>query len=53
MTKEKIGFVGLGRMGMRMAVRLVDSFSVFGTDKDPSLKNSSGTNEVTWNEDSL
>ena len=29
MTKENIGFVGLGRMGMRMALRLVDSFSVF------------------------
>ena len=52
MTKENIGFVGLGRMGMRMALRLVDSFSVFGTDKDPSLKNSSETNGVTWADDS-
>ena len=52
MTSENIGFVGLGRMGSRMALRLVDSFSVFGTDKASSLRRSAEANGVTWIDDS-
>lgn len=48
MAADSIGFVGLGRMGSRMALRLVDSFSVFGTDKASSLRKFAESNGVTW-----
>ena len=53
MTKENIGFVGLGRMGSRMALRLVGYFSVFGTDKAASLRRLAESNGVTWVDDSM
>ena len=48
MNTENIGFVGLGRMGSRMAHRLVDSYSVFGTDKALSQKDMAEANDITW-----
>ena len=48
MAADSIGFVGLGRMGLRMALRLVDSYSVFGTDKVVSLAKSAEANGITW-----
>ena len=53
MSRENIGFVGLGRMGSRMALRLVDSFSVFGTDKTLSLRQSAESNGIRWVDDSM
>ena len=53
MSRENIGFVGLGRMGSRMAKRLVDSFSVFGTDKALSLRQSAESNGIRWVDDSM
>jgi len=48
MATDNIGFVGLGRMGSRMALRLVDSYLVFGTDKALSQKESAEANGITW-----
>jgi len=48
MNTENIGFVGLGRMGSRMAHRLVDSYSVFGTDKALLQKDVAEANGITW-----
>ena len=53
MTRENIGFVGLGRMGSRMALRLVGYFSVFGTDKAASLRRLAESNGVTWVDDAM
>lgn len=53
MTKENIGFVGLGRMGSRMALRLVGPFSVLGTDKDPSLRRLVESSGIAWVDDSM
>lgn len=33
MSSENIGFIGLGRMGLRMASRLVHRYSIIGNDK--------------------
>ena len=43
-----IGFVGLGRMGFRMAARLTSSYSVFGTDKIESLEQSVEDHGIRW-----
>ena len=48
MTKKNIGFVGLGRMGSRMALRLVGPFLVLGTDKDTSLRRLAESSGITW-----
>ena len=48
MNTENIGFVGLGRMGLRMAFRLTEAYSVFGTDKVLSQKNSAEASGITW-----
>ena len=48
MAADNVGFVGLGRMGSRMALRLVDSYLVFGTDKALSQKDSAEANGITW-----
>jgi len=48
MATDNIGFVGLGRMGSRMALRLVDSYLVFGTDKALSQKDLAEANGITW-----
>ena len=40
MNAEKIGFVGLGRMGLKMALRLINFYPVYGTDTAVSLKQS-------------
>jgi 3-hydroxyisobutyrate dehydrogenase-like beta-hydroxyacid dehydrogenase len=53
MQKDNVGFVGLGRMGSRMALRLVDAFSVFGTDKVLALRPSAESNGVVWVDDSM
>lgn len=52
MNTEKIGFVGLGRMGLRMALRLIDSYPVYGTDTAASLKQSVREKGVNWIDDS-
>ena len=52
MNAEKIGFVGLGRMGLRMALRLIDSYPVYGTDTAVSLKQSVREKGINWVDDS-
>ncbi len=52
MNAEKIGFVGLGRMGLRMALRLIDSYPVFGTDTKIVQKQLVEEKGVTWVDDS-
>jgi len=52
MNAEKIGFVGLGRMGLRMALRLIDSYRVYGTDRAVSLQQSVREKGVNWIDDS-
>ena len=53
MNAEKIGFVGLGRIGLRMALRLINSYPVYGTDKSISLKQSVQEKGVNWVDDSI
>ncbi len=53
MNAEKIGFVGLGRMGLKMALRLVASYPVYGTDKSVSLKQSVQEQGIIWVNDSI
>ena len=53
MNAEKIGFVGLGRMGLKMALRLINFYPVYGTDKAVSLKQSVQEKGVTWVDDSI
>ena len=53
MNAEKIGFVGLGRMGLKMALRLINFYSVYGTDTAVSLKQSVREKGVNWVDDSI
>ena len=53
MNAEKIGFVGLGRMGLKMALRLINFYPVYGTDTAVSIKQSVQEKGVTWVDDSI
>ena len=52
MTKENIGFVGLGRMELADGAP-VGPFSVLGTDKDPSLRRLVESSGIAWVDDSM
>ena len=45
---KRIGFIGMGRMGIRMAARLAPLHEVFGTDIDSGLKPEVVRRGITW-----
>ena len=45
---KRIGFIGMGRMGIRMAARLAPLHQVFGTDIDSGLKPEVVRRGITW-----
>ena len=44
----RVGFVGLGRMGLPMAHRIGSEFPVSGTDRDSARKALSDTHGIAW-----
>ena len=44
----RVGFVGLGRMGLPMAHRIGSEFPVSGTDRDSARKALSTAHGIAW-----
>ena len=51
MSSKNVGFIGMGRMGLRMALRLVHEYSVFGTDKLLTMKAVTENSGISWMND--